>query len=768
MNFDPCRVLNINVGVLGHVDSGKTSLVKALSTVLSTAALDKHPQSQQRGITLDLGFSSFIVPMPHHLVSDIYDHLQFTLVDCPGHSSLIRTIIGGAQIMDMMILVVDATKGIQAQTLECVVIGEAVMDDGADVIVVLNKVDLFPEEDRAERLKHAVDDIKEFLRGTKLCGASIVSCSAAMSDGRAASSVSRSGLSDEAIDALGTKESSKGEAEGTASTIEGVVEALKSRAKFPNGNRSTPFYFAFDHCFSIQGKGTVLTGTVLGGEVKVNQMVEFPTLCTQKKVKSMQMFRRPVTKARLGDRVGLCIAGLDSKLLERGVVATPGAVKPATTALAIVQKVPVYKGRCQSGAYCHVTLGHSTVRASATFFGAREIAQGWSALVGEMEKGSVGGKYGREESPSSPISLQELSNRNFPWDAEFAQQLELLGENDMRLQHQGSVSQPSQVLEVDKCPLQYCLLTFQKPVMCPPNSILIGSRLDSLGLAVKANYALYEDRILGGGVETESTNCRIAFHGRLVKGSTKYDAGSNGVPGHAFGKERRLKVYTEKEKSGIIFRLGDSRTEGRKTPGRVTMVLGKDLFKRETNMSSFIGMIIQTEAGNLGRLVSSFGHAGKFKVNFPKGTNAKVGEKLLLKFRRYLNDPSRSMNQEHLQKRLNAQPEHPANQTPCLKAPSANVKEELCLSPPILKLREGCIDSLKGEAQQDGGHSIAIVAGLFSQEEDIRELIKDGMQVLTALGEQGYVIGPFGKAGKCKVEFPRGTMCSVGMHAFVP
>ncbi|CAN0530263.1 unnamed protein product, partial [Ectocarpus sp. 12 AP-2014] len=215
-------VLNINVGILGHVDSGKTSLVKALSTVLSTASLDKNPQSRERGITLDLGFSAFTVSLPEHLPQDQHSNLQFTLVselyqhqnratnasifcggnlintlaavhsdrirllppasrwssfrdpvrspstaaaftrtlptrqvDCPGHASLIRTIIGGAQIMDMMLLVVDATKGMQAQTTECVVIGEAVMSSGADVIVVLNKVDLIPEQERKARLRQA-------------------------------------------------------------------------------------------------------------------------------------------------------------------------------------------------------------------------------------------------------------------------------------------------------------------------------------------------------------------------------------------------------------------------------------------------------------------------------------------------------------------------------------------------------------------------------------------------------------------------------------
>lgn len=139
------RVLNFNIGVLGHIDSGKTSLAKALSSTASTASFDKNPQSKERGITLDLGFSSFQVPIPEHLKQHGYDILQFTLVDCPGHASLIRTIIGGAQIIDMMMLVVDVTKGMQTQTAECLVIGEILCEK---MVVVLNKVDLLKEEKR--------------------------------------------------------------------------------------------------------------------------------------------------------------------------------------------------------------------------------------------------------------------------------------------------------------------------------------------------------------------------------------------------------------------------------------------------------------------------------------------------------------------------------------------------------------------------------------------------------------------------------------------
>lgn len=104
---------------LGHARDSRSSAwlprphcaVAALSTTLSTAALDKHPQSKERGITLDLGFSSFTVPAPQAVREAGYPSVQFTLVDCPGHASLIRTVIGGAQIIDLMLLVVDITKG---------------------------------------------------------------------------------------------------------------------------------------------------------------------------------------------------------------------------------------------------------------------------------------------------------------------------------------------------------------------------------------------------------------------------------------------------------------------------------------------------------------------------------------------------------------------------------------------------------------------------------------------------------------------------------
>ena len=121
-----------------------------ISTLSSTAAFDKNPQSQERGITLDLGFSAFILDAPDDLKEKGIEKLNCTLVDCPGHASLIRTIIGGAQIIDMFILVIDITKGMQTQTAEGLIIGELTTDN---IIVVLNKIDSIPLEKRNEQVE---------------------------------------------------------------------------------------------------------------------------------------------------------------------------------------------------------------------------------------------------------------------------------------------------------------------------------------------------------------------------------------------------------------------------------------------------------------------------------------------------------------------------------------------------------------------------------------------------------------------------------------
>ena len=220
---------NVNIGVVGHVDSGKTSLVRALSTLVSTAALDKNPQSQARGITLDLGFSSFVVPCPARLGGEGAGQLQFTLVDCPGHASLIRTIIGGAQIIDMMLLVVDVVKGIQTQTAECLVVGEICTEK---MVVVLNKVDLLPEASREAGIAKATARVRKALAATRFAAAPILALAAAPGG------AGKLGA--------GSPEGPVG-GEGNAS-VACLVQHLVDTVELPHRDASGPFLFAIDHC----------------------------------------------------------------------------------------------------------------------------------------------------------------------------------------------------------------------------------------------------------------------------------------------------------------------------------------------------------------------------------------------------------------------------------------------------------------------------------------------------------------------------------------
>lgn len=149
--LDPVDVFNINVGIMGHVDSGKTSFCKFISQIASTASLDKNPQSKERGITLDIGFTSFYVQITPVLQESLgfgKSVIQFTMVDCPGHAAFIKSVIAGASIIDFMILIVDSKKGIQVQTAECLALGELM---SLPLTIVLSKVDLLTPEEIADK-----------------------------------------------------------------------------------------------------------------------------------------------------------------------------------------------------------------------------------------------------------------------------------------------------------------------------------------------------------------------------------------------------------------------------------------------------------------------------------------------------------------------------------------------------------------------------------------------------------------------------------------
>ena len=286
-----------------------------------------------------MGFSGLITEIPETLktIQPDYEQLLFTIVDCPGHASLIKTIIAGAQIIDLMILVLDINKGMETQSAECLIIGEITCKR---MIVVLNKIDLIPEVKREQAIEKMSKKIRNTLASTVFAGSPVVAVSATSSI-----------------------------------NLTGLIETLKTSAFIPNRDQNMPFLFAFDHCFAIKGVGCICTGTVLQGKLSLNQDLEIPQLKIVKKVKSIQMFKKPVELAHAGDRVGLCITQFDSKLLERGILCAPNYVKVVHAVVIRMNRIKYFKGAIKSGSKLHVTIGHETGMAKVTLFSISDVTR---------------------------------------------------------------------------------------------------------------------------------------------------------------------------------------------------------------------------------------------------------------------------------------------------------------------------------------------------------------------------------------------------------
>ena len=587
-------VLNVNVGVLGHVDSGKTSLARALSTLLSTASLDKHPQSQERGITLDLGFSAMRRPLPSHLAdSSSYGELQFTLVDCPGHASLIRTIMGGAQIVDVMILVVDVTKGMQTQTAECLVVGEIL---APSLVVVLNKCDLLGEEGspaREEKLAKMKKRLAKTFEATRFAGCTMVPISAR--PGGAEDTTAPSGL-----DAL---------VEALEAHVPADLARRRSTLAEGSGSSADPLLMAVDHAFPIKGKGTVLTGTVLQGVVSVNDMIELPVLKETKKVKSMQMFHQPVNRAVQGDRLGMLVTQLDAKAIERGIVASPGAVPTFTAAVCALEKIRFFKGRIATKSRFHVTIGHETSMAELLIFGL-----GSQTSKADARERVLAAKEKRR-------GVVDVAEEMFDIGNSYLYQEELMGAAEVAAamaeqDNAAAGSKPGDVV----VPPQYALLTFDQPVTAPEKSLLIGARLDA---------------------DIHQNSCRLAFHGKLIDlvyATGPGDAGSSSGAASACSKFR---IYKNKERNGVVERWTNEYE-----------AVCKGMFKKETDMTLFQNMEVKTGTGIVGVIAGTFGKSGKFKVSFrtavPKEEQSKPdSNRLTMSFRKYVFDSDKhAMRQE--------------------------------------------------------------------------------------------------------------------------
>ena len=570
------------------------------------------------------------------------------------------------------------------------------------MVVALNKADMFDPDEREKQLELAKNKVLKRLKGTRFENAPMIGVAACVGGEKAAAN---------------TEDAKTVSVVQETYQMDLLVDLLKAKLPPPRRNmtneaKEQPFYFSVDHCFPIRGRGTVLTGTVLSGFAAVNDGIEFPSLGMDRKIKSIQMFKRQVQSIQQGDRAGICVSNLDAKLLERGIVAAPGAVPLWKGAIALVRKVPYYtSGKLVCNAKFHISVGHTTVMATLTFWGARELAH----QAAEAEKGAANSKT-MSSWLGGDADLAGLPKIPFDFQQDFVFQDSLLETLDT------VSSDPQDTL------LHWALIDFQTPVYCPAHSLVIGSRLDA---AVDSDSG-------------SASSCRLAFSGRLIERVEPSTAMT------------QIRLYTEKQKVGVVSKLGDPHKRFDDDKVVYYEVFGADLFKKETNMKLFIGMKMETEQGGIGEIKSSYGTSGKFRVYFPSGTEVQEGDPMYLRFKRFMHDPTKSMQQS-----ISLPPSRPGARLEVEKPKKESNKK---------KPREkgvhlvGEVASIKGDVLENGKHSMAIISGFFAPEINIKDKI--GTKVLIpSTQEEGIIVGAFGKAGKCKVAFQQGISAKEGDKA---
>ncbi len=303
----------VHIGLFGHIDSGKTAIASVLSEIISTAGIDAHPQSKERGITIDLGFTSFM--LNNYLV---------TLVDGPGHADLIKISASSVEIIDCVLLIIDINRGPQVQTGEHLIMIEALNIN--KIIVVLNKVDLFKGN-----IDKEIKNTKKFFESTTF-GQDIPIY--------AVSAMNKTGFAD---------------------LKDGILKTIKSLKIKRDTEGAT--IIPIDHHFSIKGRGAIITGTILKGKLNLNQNIEVLPINSSGRVKSIQIFHQNVASAKAGDRVGINIKNLDVKKIYRGCYATSS--KEAFDYCKIidveVDKNSLFKPETNFGTQIHITIGMLTI-----------------------------------------------------------------------------------------------------------------------------------------------------------------------------------------------------------------------------------------------------------------------------------------------------------------------------------------------------------------------------------------------------------------------
>ena len=291
---------HLNIGTIGHVDHGKTTLTAAITKVLADAGysearafdqIDNAPEEKDRGITINSSHVEYATANRH------YAH-----VDCPGHADYVKNMVTGAAQMDGAILVVAATDGPMPQTREHILLGRQV--GIPRIVVFLNKVDLVDDEELLELVEMEVRDLLSFYEY----------------DGDNGPVISGS--------ALGALE---GDDKWTQSVLD-LMEAVDNWIELPQRDVDKPFLMPIEDVFSITGRGTVATGRIETGVANTGDPVEIIGMGAGKltsTITGVEMFRKILDRGEAGDNVGLLLRGIEKTQISRGMVITkPGSVTP--------------------------------------------------------------------------------------------------------------------------------------------------------------------------------------------------------------------------------------------------------------------------------------------------------------------------------------------------------------------------------------------------------------------------------------------------------
>ena len=293
------KIPHVNIGTIGHVDHGKTTLTAAITKVLAAkggaefmdyANIDKAPEERERGITINTAHVEYQTEKRH------YAH-----VDCPGHADYVKNMITGAAQMDGAILVIAATDGPMAQTREHILLARQV--GVPRMVVFLNKCDMVDDEELLDLVEM---EVRELLTEYGF-------------DGDNTPIIRGSALKALEGDPKYVK------------AIEDLMDAVDEWIPTPERDNDKPFLMSIEDVFTITGRGTVVTGRVERGQLKLNDTVEIVGLKPTKStvVTGIEMFRKQLDYAEAGDNAGVLLRGIDRKDVERGqVLAKPGTVHP--------------------------------------------------------------------------------------------------------------------------------------------------------------------------------------------------------------------------------------------------------------------------------------------------------------------------------------------------------------------------------------------------------------------------------------------------------